>query len=179
MTWEEAQNRLLCNLYVLLFVKCILGVVQQLRGPNFTQLWPPTPLPPQVDNLTYYQAFINGTNYGLSAEHLPTSSCPRIYWMTPQQSLLSWSELCLWGLGWSTLCFWLCVGEHSAYSNIFYQKFILLTLRYLINGHARLLIFESLSTLPAVFQVINAKLVHPPGCFSCNKWTNQPILLVY
>ena len=124
-TWEEAQNRLLCNLYVLLFVKCILGVVQQLRGPNFTQLWPP-----QVDycgHFPYYLPFFHVTKHVFSTDHLPTSSCPRSYWMTPQQSLLSWSELCLWGLGWSTLCFWLCVGEHSAYSNIFYQKSVLLS----------------------------------------------------
>ena len=42
------------------------------------------------------------------------------------------------------------------------------------DGHARLLISESLSTLPAVFHIINGKFVHPPHCFSCNRLKNQP-----
>ena len=51
--------------------------------------------------------------------------------------------------------------------------------RCLINGVAHLLISESLSTLPAVFQVINGKFVHPPHWFSCNKRKNEPTLPVY
>ena len=60
------------------------GVKQQLRGTNFTQFWPPTPLEWTV--FTYRLPF-HLTKSGLSTDHLPTSSCPRSYWMTPQDKI--------------------------------------------------------------------------------------------
>ena len=45
--------------------------------PNFDHL------PPSSGQFTYYLHFVHITNRGLSADHLPTSSCPRSYWMTP------------------------------------------------------------------------------------------------
>ena len=52
--------------------------------PNFDHL------PLQVGkcvHFVYYLPLVNVTKCGLSIDHLPTSSCPLSYWMTPQQGL--------------------------------------------------------------------------------------------
>ena len=68
---------------------CLLtyqGFIQQLRGPNFTQFWPPTPFKWTLDKYghsTYYLPFVHVIPRGLSNDYLPTSFCPRSYSMTP------------------------------------------------------------------------------------------------
>ena len=59
------------------------GVVQQLRGPNFTQVWPPTLLEWTIVNLlhTNYTPCVHETKHVFSDNNLPTSSCPRSLWM--------------------------------------------------------------------------------------------------
>ena len=87
------------------------GGIQQLRGPNFTQFWPPT-RPPWVDNyghFTYYQIFVHVTKRGLSKDHLPTSFCPRSYWMPPSAEniqFLFWQHYHHIILTSTTTCLW-------------------------------------------------------------------------
>ena len=66
--------------------KCLLlkGVIQQLRGPSFTQFWPLTPL-------EWTKTDILHTSYPLSNDPPPPSSCPRSYWMLPKMYFLNFS----------------------------------------------------------------------------------------
>ena len=69
-------------------------VIQQLRGPNFTQFWPPTPLEWTIDDIlhnTYPLSTWLSINF-LCTDHLPTSSCPRS-WMTPEPKYYQKLEL--------------------------------------------------------------------------------------
>ena len=66
---------------------CKQGVIQQLRGPNFTQFWPPTLLECTIKDILYtsYRLF-SWPSVDLSTDHQPNSSCPHSYWMTPWQA---------------------------------------------------------------------------------------------
>ena len=59
-----------------------LGVIQQLRGPNFTQFWPP---PPEVDKIlhTIYPLSRDSLKLSTDPPTYPPSSCPRRYWIPP------------------------------------------------------------------------------------------------
>ena len=46
---------------------------------------------PWTNKQTFYLTFIHMTNHGLSVDHLPTSSFPRSYWMTPLHLLPAWT----------------------------------------------------------------------------------------
>ena len=61
----------------------MLGVIQQLRGPNVGQCWPPIPLYWTVMDILHncYLPFVHITKHGLSTDHPPTSSCLHNYWM--------------------------------------------------------------------------------------------------
>ena len=62
----------------------ILGVVQQLRGPNFTQFWPPPHSSGQLWTFTWYLLFVTWPSVDfLLTPCPPPSSCPCSYWMTP------------------------------------------------------------------------------------------------
>ena len=65
-------------------------VIQQLRVPNFTQFWPTTP--PYWWDFTYYPSFVLVTKHKFFTDHLPTSSCPRL-WMTPKPKYYQKLEL--------------------------------------------------------------------------------------
>ena len=70
------------------------GGIQQLRGPNFTQFWPPSP---QVDKhwyFTYYLPFVTWPPWTFYGPHTP-SSCPHSYWMPPKEiKSFLWSIFC-------------------------------------------------------------------------------------
>ena len=57
-----------------------LGVIQQLRGPNFTQFWPPPPSNGQLR--TFYTIPLSRDQAWTHYWPPPPSSCPRSYWMT-------------------------------------------------------------------------------------------------
>ena len=74
---------------ILTSISARTGVIQQVRGPNFTQFWTPTPL-------EWTKMDILNTIYPLSPDPSltftdpdPPSSCPRSYWMSPPVTLLS------------------------------------------------------------------------------------------
>ena len=65
--------------------------IQQLRGPNFTQFWPPSPPSSSGQLWTFYMipTLCLLTKRGLSTDSIyywppPLSSCWSSYWMTPQ-----------------------------------------------------------------------------------------------
>ena len=59
--------------------KISLLVIQQLRGPNFTQFWPPTPIEGRQLWNSFKLPFVYVTKRGLYTDHLPTFSCARSY----------------------------------------------------------------------------------------------------
>ena len=58
--------------------------------PNFTQLWPPTPLKWLKLHFTYHLSLVHGAKHGVSTNHLPTSFWTLSYWMTTYDSILLW-----------------------------------------------------------------------------------------
>ena len=61
-----------------------LGVIQQLRGPNFTQFWPFPPSSGQLWTFHMIPTLCHMTKRGLSTDPLPPPSfCSRSYWMSP------------------------------------------------------------------------------------------------
>ena len=58
-------------------------VIQQIRGPKFTQFWPPTPSGGQL--LTFYILNTTLSSHDQAWTKFSASSCPRRYWMTPRR----------------------------------------------------------------------------------------------
>ena len=86
----ESYILVLTNLYV---KTRPLGVIQKPRGHNFAHFWPPTYL------RGHFLCTKRGQKWQI-LDHLPTPSCPRGYWMPPndnfwwQSLILTWNELC-------------------------------------------------------------------------------------
>ena len=82
----QCKGQCICKSMIL----CVLsGVIQQLRGPNFRQVWSSTP-PLEwtivgILQTMYNTPFVHVTKRGLSTDS-PTFSCPHSYWMTPDCS---------------------------------------------------------------------------------------------
>ena len=68
------------------------GVIQQLRGQNFAQLWPPTPLT-IGDILHFYPSFVHLTKRGFSTDSLPKSTFISLINMTSRLPILKNSTL--------------------------------------------------------------------------------------
>ena len=67
-----------------------LGLIQQLRGPNFTQFWPPSPLSPRVDcgHFTWYLPYLTWP----SVEFLLTPSPPLLVHVVIEWPLVACGE---------------------------------------------------------------------------------------
>ena len=66
----------------------LFGVIHQLCGPNFTQLWPPTLLEwtnVEILHTTYPLFTQQSVDFLVSTDHLPTCYCPRSNWTTQLQ----------------------------------------------------------------------------------------------
>ena len=59
------------------------GVIHHLRGPNFTQFWPPPPSSGQLWTF-YMMPILLSRAQVWTLYRPPPSSCPRSYWMTPK-----------------------------------------------------------------------------------------------
>ena len=80
--WLVYMMHVTSKRYVCLFAR---GGIQQLRGPYFTQFWPPPLLEWTIVDILkcMIPTLCHMTKRGFSTDPLPTSSCPRNYWMTP------------------------------------------------------------------------------------------------
>ena len=110
----------LSNASLISFDMCLSAHVPNIiwqAGGHSTTTWTKfhpilTTYPPWVDNyghFTYYQIFVHVTKRGLSKDHLPTSFCPRSYWMPPSAAniqFLFWQHYHHIILTSTTTCLW-------------------------------------------------------------------------